>query len=230
MPNIAYVCQGEGDVVLFLHGWGQNKESMLPLIEELKYKFKCVVIDLPGFGQSTFNSEKNLNEYTATIRKFLLENNLVPSYIVGHSFGGKVAFNYYLNYKDVKGLVIIASPLVKPKRTIKYYYNIYLYKLKKKLHFKTNKKGSEDYKNCPSEMKKFFVNVVNTHFDRDISNVNLPILFLWGNKDKKVPIKKAKKLNKKIFKSELVIEKGGHFAYLENIDFTRLIIQKFLRR
>ena len=59
MPNHinCYVC-GEGKVILFLHGWGQNKEMMMPLVEELKGKYKCVLLDMPGFGKSKFNGVK----------------------------------------------------------------------------------------------------------------------------------------------------------------------------
>ena len=230
MPNISYTCKGEGETILFLHGWGQNKEMMLPLIEELQYKYKCVVIDLPGFGESVFCGEKSLDEYVSNLRKFLEQNDLLPKHIVGHSFGGKVALSYYLKYKDISSLSIIASPLLRPKRRVNYYFKVWMYKLKKLFNLNCKASGSEDYKNCKDEMKYFFINIVNTHFDRDVSNISIPTLLIWGDKDNKVPLDKGKKLNKKIKHSSLYVQKGGHFAYLENIQFTKLIIQQFLRR
>lgn len=230
MPNnISYVVEGKGDVILFLHGWGQSKESMIPLIENLKNNYKCVLLDMPGFGDSCFNNAKNIKEYTRDIRRFLLKNNIMPKYIVGHSFGGKVAFEYYLDYKDVEKLFIIASPILKPKRNIKYYYKIIKYKLKKHLKIKSNE-GSDDYKNCKESMKQFFVSVVNTHYNKVIKNIEIPTILIWGNSDEKVPIKKAYKLDKKLKNSELYIINGDHFAYIENIEFTKLVIQKHLRR
>ena len=229
MPSISYVDEGCGEVILFLHGWGQNKEMMIPLTEELKSNYRCVVVDLPGFGNSSFNNVKTLDLYTKELKKFLDSKNITPKYIIGHSFGGKVAFNYYLKYGDVKGLVFIASPILKPKRTIKYYLKLYKYKIMKKLKLNVGAKGSEDYKNCPMEMKPFFVNTVNTHFDKEIKKMFIPTLLIWGNRDDKVPVSKAKSLNKKIKNSNLYIQKGGHFAYLENIELTKLIIQNFIR-
>ena len=230
MPNISCDIQGEGEVILFLHGWGQNKEMMLPLIEELKYHYKCVTLDLPGFGKSEFFSVSNFDEYVDNIRLFLVEQRILPKYIVGHSFGGKVAVNYYLKYKDLSKLIIIASPILKPTRTLKYYYKVYKYKLKNFLKLKNNNSGSEDYRNCSLKMRSFFVNTVNKHFDKRINEIKIPTLLIWGDNDNKVPLKKAKKLNRKLSNSELFIEKGSHFAYLEDIELTRLIIQKFLRR
>lgn len=230
MPNISYIDEGNKEVIVFFHGWGQNKEMMMPLIDNLKHKYRCVILDLPGFGNSLFDDSKNIDEYTQNLRQFLEKENITPKYIIGHSFGGKLAVNYYLKYKDIKGLVLIASPILKPKRTLKYYYKLYLHKLKKKLKLNLNKSGSEDYKNCPPNMKKFFINVVNTHFDKHVKHINIPTLLIWGERDNKVPLNKGIKLNKNLKDSRLIKIKGEHFAYLENIDFTRLIIQKFFRR
>lgn len=230
MPNnISYIVEGKGDTILFLHGWGQSKESMLPLIGDLKNKYRCVLIDLPGFGKSDFNNSKNIKEYTEYIRKFLDENNFLPKYIVGHSFGGKIAIEYQLQYKNIDKLFVIASPILKPKRHFNYYYKILKYKLKKQLKIKIND-GSEDYKNCSKEMKPFFVSVVNTHYDKFLKNIEIPVILIWGKDDEKVPLKKALELNKKLGNSELYIMKGDHFAYIKNIEFTKLVIQKHLRR
>lgn len=230
MPNISYIKEGEGEIVLLLHGWGQNKEMMLPLIEDMKKKYTCVAIDMPGFGETKFNDFNTISEYTEYIRMFLKENDILPKYIIGHSFGGKVAVDYYLKYKDIEKMAVISSPLLKPTRGLRYYYKILKYKLKKKLKIRQSNVGSSDYKNCKDNMKKFFVKVVNTHYNKDIFKIKIPVLLLWGNKDKQVPLNKAKKLHKKLKRNKLVILNGGHFAHLENIEFTKLNINDFLRR
>lgn len=232
MPkNINYIAKGKGEVILFLHGWGQNITMMEPLIEDLKNNYKCVVLDLPGFGESCFNNTSNISAYTENIRMFLKEKNLLPKYIVGHSFGGKVALEYYLKYRDLSKLVIIASPLLKPKRNLVYYFKIYKYKLTKKIiKYNKEKIGSNDYKECSKEMKNFFISVVNEHYNNCIKQIDIPVLLLWGNKDRKVPVNKGKRLNKEIKNSELHIIRGDHFAYLENLMYTKLTLNKFFRR
>lgn len=230
MPNISYIKEGEGEIILLLHGWGQSKEMMLPLINDLKKKFMCVVVDLPGFGDTPFDNSFDLEEYVYNIRKFLIDNNITPKYIIGHSFGGKVATHYCLKYQDVDKLVIIASPLLKPRRGLKYYYKIYKYKLKKKLKIEEKNAGSSDYKNCAKDMKEFFVKVVNTHYNKELKKVDIPVLLIWGKEDKQVPLNKAKQLSKKIKDNKLVVLEGDHFAYLENIELTKLYICNFLRR
>ena len=127
LPILDYFIIGKGPVVLFLHGWGQNKEMMLPIINKLKNNYTCIAIDMPGFGNSDFNNESNLDEYCKTISDFLLlKLHVKPKYIIGHSFGGKVAINYYLKYKKIKGIVLIASPVLKPKRKLNYYFKVFV--------------------------------------------------------------------------------------------------------
>ena len=227
MPILDYFIIGKGPVILFLHGWGQNKEMMLPLANELKHKYKCVFVDMPGFGNSEYSGEKNLDEYCKNIHDFLVEKlHIIPSYIIGHSFGGKVAVNYHLMYKRVKGIVLIASPILKPKRTLKYYYNLYLYKLKKKLKIKSDM-GSDDYKSA-GEMKAFFVNVVNTHYDKYLKQMNLNALLIYSKKDKKVDFAKAKKLSR-VLEARLKVINGDHFAYLKNEHVISLEINNFIK-
>lgn len=228
MPNLDYFILGKGPVVLLLHGWGQNKEMMLSIANKLKNNYTCVGIDMPGFGKSLYNGEKTLKEYCRIIHEFLLfKLHLTPKYIVGHSFGGKVALEYYLTYKRIKGLVFIASPILKPKRSLKFYYNLYLYKVKKKLKIE-NDMGSEDYKNS-KELKPIFLNAVNTHYDRLINKIFIPILLLYSKEDEKVDFIKAKKLNKKLKQSKLKVIKGDHFAYLDNVNVVSMEINNFIK-
>ena len=204
MPHLDFFVVGEGPVVLFLHGWGQNKEMMFPLVELLKGRYKCVVVDMPGFGGSEYNNEKDLNEYCKSIHDFLLmELKLNPKYIVGHSFGGKVALAYYLKYKGIKGITFISSPLLKPKRGILYYFKVLAFKMKKKLGIMSNM-GSVDYRNCLDSMKGFFVSVVNTHFNKSIKEVKIPVLLFYSKGDNKVEFKRGKKLEK-LFISMMVV-------------------------
>ncbi|MCQ2609345.1 MAG: alpha/beta fold hydrolase, partial [Lachnospiraceae bacterium] len=51
--EIKYLECGLNDsLCVFLHGWGACKENFLPTIELLKSKYRCVALDLPGFGES----------------------------------------------------------------------------------------------------------------------------------------------------------------------------------
>ena len=48
--DIHYTEEGEGTLVVLLHGWGSNIELFRPTIDTLKGNYKVVAMDMPGFN------------------------------------------------------------------------------------------------------------------------------------------------------------------------------------
>ena len=55
--NLYYEIEGEGKDILFLHGWGSSVDAFRRMIMPLKSRFRCILIDLPGFGKSDLPKE-----------------------------------------------------------------------------------------------------------------------------------------------------------------------------
>ena len=107
--NINYKIIGDGDLVVLLHGWGQNIEMMQPLVRGLKNK-KVLIIDLPGFGNSSEpNSVWSIEDYADFVNKIVNNLGYNKCSIIGHSFGGKIGLVYASKY-DVDKLILLASP------------------------------------------------------------------------------------------------------------------------
>ena len=53
--TLAYLDQGEGEVVLMVHGNMSSSVHYEPLISRLQGKYRCVAVDLRGFGDSSYN-------------------------------------------------------------------------------------------------------------------------------------------------------------------------------
>ena len=49
---VSYSDVGNGDAVVFLHGWMDSKKAYEGIISILSQKYRCISIDLPGFGKS----------------------------------------------------------------------------------------------------------------------------------------------------------------------------------
>ena len=77
--------------VLFLHGWGANKELMKKAFGAHLTKFRHIYVDLAGFGASSIGEPLTTKDYAKIVSAFLSELGLRPRLITGHSFGGKVA-------------------------------------------------------------------------------------------------------------------------------------------
>lgn len=175
-------------------------------------------MDLYGFGKSKVNGKITLFNYAKGIIDIIENNKLNDVTLVGHSFGGKVAMLVASIY-NIKKLVLIDASGIKKKNNFLVKQKILIYKLKKFFKLDVSKYGSLDYKNVSSNLKDTFISIVNTHLNRHLKNIKADTLILWGNKDEETPLYMAKKLNKKIKNSCLIMLNGGHFAYAEDSNF-----------
>ncbi len=169
--NISFTKVGLGDEIIFLHGWGSNKETFDKVVLHLKEEFCCYQIDLPGFGNSEIKQSLSLEEYTNILREFIISNNIKNPIILGHSFGGRIGINYASLY-DVKKLILVNSAGVR-KFNLKVYLKIKLYKLCKKLKIKNNF-GSVDYKNSTN----IFLHCYHHHYYYYYYYISLNLYFL----------------------------------------------------
>src|SRR5690606_9265446 len=83
---------GDGEPILFLHGWGANIGLVLPLAERLaKFGYRCYMVDLLGFGESDNPPQVwTVYDYAKFILNYLDYHELESVFLFGHSFGGRL--------------------------------------------------------------------------------------------------------------------------------------------
>lgn len=204
--------------IIYLHGWGQRKESLLNLAINNKEEYNYILIDLPFSKYFKVNKPYKVEDVLFYIKEILDKENIDPSIIIGHSCGGKIALAYALKIKDIP-LILCAPSILKPRISIKNKLKIKLYKICKILvkmhvfsHIPKVLKGSNDFQNTDSFLKKTFLKMVNTYYDNEIQNIKSKIVIIVGKEDKEVPINKLKKLDKTNNIEYIEIE-GNHFAF-----------------
>ena len=225
------VCGGKNKPVnIFLHGWGQSGECFKRIISNLK-GFRNICIDFPGFGKSEPQSQLNMFSYVQMLEDFCRRNNIKKCNIIGHSFGGRVGILLAALHKDlVERLVLIGSAGIKPKRGMKYHANVFCYKFLKILGCPPKNTGSDDYRQLSPDMRKTFVNIVNTHLEEYCTLIQSPTMIIFGENDTQTPLYMAKKLKKLIKNSQLIVLKhAGHFCFIEREIQVCLILQQFLK-
>ena len=95
--KINYQQFGTGKDLVFLHGWGQNIEMMLPLANRFKDKYRITILDFPGFGHSEEpTTAYTIYDYSNLLEILLTSLGVKNPTLIGHSFGGRVAICYYL--------------------------------------------------------------------------------------------------------------------------------------
>ena len=205
--------------LLFLHGWGCDGTIFYDLVSNLKNRYQCLVIDFPPFGKSEMPKEVfSLDDYCNMVKNILEKNNFQNIAIIAHSFGGRVAIKIASCYNDVNKILITGGAGIKPRRNFVIKFKLWYYKIfKKVLNLKNF--GSQDYKLLSDKMKKTFVHIVNTKQKNECKKIQAQTLLIYGNKDKETPVYMAKKLNKLIKNSKLILYQNyGHYAFVDNIE------------
>jgi epoxide hydrolase 4 len=108
------VVQGDGPLVLLLHGFPEYWYSWRHQIPRLAERFKVVAPDMRGFGRS--DKPEGVREYglahlTADVLGLIAAFGEERAHVVGHDWGGAVAWSFAMGYPDsVDKLIVLNAP------------------------------------------------------------------------------------------------------------------------
>jgi haloalkane dehalogenase len=90
--RIHYIDEGAGPVLLFLHPSPAWSFIYRDIIRNLRSRYRCVALDLPGFGLSRAASDFGFTarEHAHVIEKFMRVRNLEDVVLLGHSQTGPI--------------------------------------------------------------------------------------------------------------------------------------------
>lgn len=210
--------------IVILHGWGSRVERWQPLKKELeKAGFVVFLPHLPGFGRAAPPQEPwSVLDYANWVQEKLPKE----YFLVGHSFGGRVAIKLASQHPEgLQGLILVDSAGIKPMREWKCPIFLILAKLGKMLFvlppflfFKEWAKRwlyylchGKDYYQAKGVMKETLKKVVREDLRGDLRKIKVPTLILWGERDKMTPLADGELMGSLIKNSSLkVFPDVGH--------------------
>lgn len=89
--GIAYLSEGQGAPVLFLHGIGGAARQFAGQLAHLAPRYRAIAWDAPGYGASTPLQLVTMEALAAALGGFIAALGLDRPVIVGHSLGGMIA-------------------------------------------------------------------------------------------------------------------------------------------
>lgn len=224
--------------VVFLHGWGGNHESLFSLMPVFD-EYNVLTLDFWGFGNSEPVSENyDIYSYSDAVVALLKYLKLDKLTLVGHSFGGRIAIIISSEIREkVENLILIDSAGILPKKSVKKFYKKLLFKFNNYLvkHGIKDEKTlikyySADYLKLNKTEQQVFKRIINEDLEKYLDFITQRALIIWGEKDKDTPLYMAKKMERGIKNSELVIIKNAsHFAYIEHTNLVNKVIKDFLK-
>ncbi len=235
--QIFYTKEGNGNGVLFLHGWGCDHTVWNKITPSLS-KNNCVMtVDFLGFGQSDKPTKKlTVFDYCENIANFITQQKCKKLTVVGHSFGGRVAVLLGAKYPQLVDKIVLVDSAGLKRFSLVLSIKVLLHKIKKWLvKIKVlNKKclesdGSSDFKTVEPFLRDTFLSVINTRLDDYARQITASTLLIWGKNDKETPYWIGKKYNKLIHNSALVtFNNCGHFPFLSQQSKFIAVINSFV--
>jgi len=110
--RMAYVEIGHGNQTLvFLHGMSSNQKAWAKNISILQSNFKCISLDLPGYGFSDVFPEKyDIPKVAKLIIDFINTKRLESVTLVGHSMGGQLSLEIVRQEPQLISRLILIAP------------------------------------------------------------------------------------------------------------------------
>jgi len=240
--------------LIILHGWDSSKEKWEKVKEFLESNdIRVITLDLPGFKEENkLVRAWNLDNYIQWLKEFIRKikdirefNGFSKFFLIGHSFGGRIAIKFAANYPELlSGLILVSSAGIKRKKNYFFLFLSKIFNFVMKLPILNRTKPffrgifykyllrQTDYlkaQEASNFLKETFKNIIDEDLSPDLSKIKTPTLILWGEKDKMTPINDAYLMAKLITNSKLEILEGlSHAPHLENPAFLVSKIKEFL--
>lgn len=116
----------DGPILVFTHGWGTNSTEWFYAKRHLAGRFRLILWDLPGLGESTQPGNRNyaLERMASDLHSVLSLANGKPVVLVGHSIGGMINLTFCRLYPSllgtqIAGIVQLDTSYTNPVRTTK---------------------------------------------------------------------------------------------------------------
>lgn len=228
---------GDGEIILFLHGWGDSKETFSRLIAELSDSYRCISLDLPAFGASEPNENcVTVEQYAQVVAAFVEKQRITKFSLVGHSMGGQIAA-FAVARKIIKPekMVLIAAAGVRDEHRVRKGFSKAFAKTIGKLTPASikddmyNRIGSDYRTSLAPIHKQIITNVLAQDVINEAAQIAIPALLIFGERDTSTPPAHGSVFHDAISQSELhVMEGADHWLHQTSSREIAKIMKDFL--
>lgn len=244
MLNYKILGQENEETIIFIHGLAGNINNW-KYQENLKEKFKLVMVDLQGFGKSEIEKKMTIKNHAILVKKIIKELKLRKIHLVGLSVGGLVAQEIMkTKQKEIKTMTIISSyesltkknKLEFEKRTIKKIENGETKGIVENMFFDpTIRENILCVKRGTFYTKKSYIGTVESALEVDFKennkNIDIPTLLIYGRQDKLISKEYGEKLNKSIKNSKIIFyDQCGHLPNIEKSEEFNKDLELFITK
>ena len=248
--DISYLTGGQGHPLVVIHGGSDGSRAWLQNANELSKHYTVYVPDLPGFGRSQpIDGDYYIPELVEFVDGFSHNLGLEGFHLMGHSLGGGIALSYALKFPHkITKLVLVSSMCL--GREIALWVRLLSNRAlcrsigKAVLAILRGVKWVIDLLLAPLEFV-IPINWTSMHLGCSVttikeqttvlihrlSEIMVPTLIVWGDKDPIIPVKQAYAAAQLIPDCQLrVFENCGHSVYRQKTPEFSQLVTAFLSR
>ena len=245
---------GDGPPVVFLHGFFSTAAVWDPVIDQFGPDFRCVAVDLPGFGRSAKGAAvpRGVWGRTEWLRALLDALRLDQVTLVGASMGGQTALAFASRYPGrVRNMVLIApfarEPDPYPSRSA-WTWPLVIWLFERSMfsrqwlawrqrgqmaHPHRLPRGRIDDLFRQTQTPEFLEGIRHGYIQppvddlrAQLADVRAPVLVLWGAGDRTLSVELSREIAARVPRGRIrVIASAGHSVQLDQPELVARIIQ-----
>jgi len=238
--NIAYLETTNGSKqFIYIHGGFGQPAFIGPLEDYFSSKgYKVIAPYLPGHGNSFALPKKFSYSFLLNSMIEFLDNIRAQDIVLlGHSLGGRIAYDLSRARTNKIKFLILSTPLLNRvnQKTLHMSLNLFIdYFIKHRLyHFfaikSKNAKGKQFRVLGPNLWRiNAFWKMIKEIKPIVRDSINIPTLVLWGKQDRMLPFSSQKRFIEFIENKKIHMLSGSHYSYLRRPELTLKIIEQFI--
>ena len=100
-------------IAILLHGWSSSWYALSTLLPNLSKRFKCIAVDLPGYGRSPALRERTtIMGYVNMLVGLIRQVTAKPVVLIGHSMGGMISLTLAQRYPMLVERMVLICPTI----------------------------------------------------------------------------------------------------------------------
>ena len=251
--EIVYTVSGSGAPVVLLHPFPVHHEFWTSAISRLSNRYRLIVPDLRGHGDSGIGEgPATMGKHAEDLKKLCDQEEVGRASFVGVSIGGYILFEFWRRYRERVDTLILCNTRATAEteqsratrlqsaadvleRGVEPFAETMLPKVLGRSTLETRPDLAQSARSMILKMSPMDINLVQKGMaDRPdsiatLKTINVPVLIVAGEEDAAIPAGEAEIMQQNIPGAQLrVIPKAGHYAAFEQPEACGLLLRQFL--
>jgi pimeloyl-ACP methyl ester carboxylesterase len=251
--EIFYDVTGSGPPIILLHPFPVNHEFWLPVSRSLSSRYRLIMPDLRGHGESSLgDGPATMQKYADDIARLMTATGVDRAPLIGVSIGGYAIFEFWRRFRDRFSALVLCNTkagadtgdarsarLDSAQEVLERGTEPFFEGMLQKVLSETTRRSRPDLVEGALRMMRKMsaegvAGVQRGMADRadsvaTLKTINVPTLIISGDEDKMTGVREAEILKQNIAGSQMrVVAKAGHYSPWEQPEEAGKLLRQFL--